>query len=68
MNEQYIIVFYAGSIIRILGVVALALSIASIVYSFKTDRMRREEIKRFKRINDYVEKLLKKELSKDKTE
>ncbi|QXJ39573.1 hypothetical protein BV455_02939 [Parageobacillus caldoxylosilyticus] len=64
MNEPYIFVFYAGSIIRILGVIGLALSIAYFVYSFKTERMRRKEIERLKRINGYIEKLLEKEVNK----
>jgi hypothetical protein len=65
MNEPYIFVFYAGSIIRILEVIGLALAIAFIVYSFKTEWMRRKEIKRLKHINDDIEKLLKKEANRE---
>jgi hypothetical protein len=65
MSEPYIFVFYAGSIIKILGVIGLALSIAYFVYSFKTEKMRREEIKRLKRINDDILKLLEKEVNRD---
>jgi Ca2+/Na+ antiporter len=65
MNETYIFVFYAGSIIRILQVIVLALAIAFIVYSFKTEWMRRKEIKRLKHINDDIEKLLKKEANRE---
>jgi hypothetical protein len=64
MNEPYIFVFHAGSIVSILGVIGLALSIAYFVYSFKTEQMRREEVKRLKRINDSIEKLLQKEVNK----
>jgi Ca2+/Na+ antiporter len=64
MNEPYIFVFCAGSIIRILGVIGLTLSVAYIVYSFKTEQLRREEVKRLKRINDSIEKLLQKEANK----
>ncbi|UYL94255.1 hypothetical protein PT91_gp72 [Geobacillus phage vB_GthS_PT9.1] len=65
MNEPYIFVFQAESIINILGVIGLALSIAYLVYSFKTERMRREEVKRTKRINDDILKLLEKEVNRD---
>jgi Ca2+/Na+ antiporter len=65
MNEPYIFVFYAGSIIRILGVIVLTLSVAYMLYSFKTEQMRRKEIKRLAHINDDIEKLLKKEASRD---
>jgi hypothetical protein len=65
MSEPYIFVFHAGSIISILGVIGLVLSIAYFVYSFNTERMRREEIKRLKRINDDILKLLEKEVGRD---
>jgi hypothetical protein len=65
MNEPYIFVFHIGSIISILGVIGLVLSIAYFVYSFNTERMRRKEIKRLKRINDDILKLLEKEVNRD---